>query len=204
MPDPTAARLSVINEALLGLKANRIESFEDEVEGVDDIERKYLTIVGTLMTHPAFNTSVQRVAMARQDATLGQDPYNYTSPIGGDILAIYDSATTLTPYTRFRIINGKVNTDITAAWAEVLVGSEPDSWAPYVRDMVVKCLEAEFAYDITGDAALARLKRQIAYGPPGEDPDGGVVRTARNRAGQQQGGGVMRMGDSELTSARYR
>ena len=203
MSDPTAARLSVINEALLGLKANRIESFEDEVEGVDDIERKYLTIVGTLLTHPSFATSVQRVALARQDAATGY-AYNYTSPIGGDILAIYDSATTQRAHADFRIVNGKVNTDLTEAWAEVLVGSEPDSWAPYVRDMVVKCLEAEFAYDITGDAALARLKRQIAYGPPGEDPDGGVVRTARNRAGQQQGGGVLRFGESELTSARYR
>lgn len=203
MPDPTAARLSVINEALLGIKANRIESFDDEVEGVDDIERKYLTIVGTLLSHPAFNTSMQRVALARQTSA-GPHPYDYTSPVGGDIHAIYDSATSRCPYTNFRIVNGKVNADIEAAWADVIVGSEPDSWAPYVRDMVVKCLEAELAYDITGDAGLARMKRQIAYGPPGVDPDGGVVAYARSRAGQQQGGGVLVMGASELTSARYR
>lgn len=203
MADPTQQRLSVVNEAFLGLKQSAIQSFEDEVEGVDDVERKYLTTVRSLLTHPAFNYSVERVQLARQASTKGY-AYNFTSPIGGDVLAIFDSATTHTPYSAFKILGGKINMDLEAAWAEVLVGSEPDSWPDYVRNMVVKCLEADFAYALTGDLALERQKRWIAYGPPNEDPDGGLVGAARKRASQQQGGGQLRMAENDLTMARYR
>lgn len=203
MSDPTQQRLSVINEAFLGLKQSPIQSFEDEVEGVDDIERRYLTIVRTLLTHPAFPYSVERVQLSRQDASTGYT-YNFTSPVGGDVLAVFEDATTHTPYTTFKLIGSKINMDLTEAWAEVLVGSEPDAWPDYVRNMVVKCLEAEFAYALTGDLALERQKRWIAYGPPSEDPDGGFVAAARKRASQQQGGGQLRMAENDLTLARYR
>lgn len=203
MPDATQQRLSVINEAFLGLKAASIQGFDDEVEGVEDIERKYLTVVRSLLAHPSFNYSIQRVALVRQTATVGM-AYNYTSPVGGDVLAVFDDATTQTPYTQFAMLAGKINTDLEAAWAEVMVDAEPDAWPAYVRRMVVACLEAEFAFDLTGDLALARHKRQIAYGPPMVDPNGGLVGDARSRAGQQQGGGRLVMGENDLTLARYR
>lgn len=203
MADPTQQRLSVINEAFLGLKATTLQSFETEVEGVEDIERKYLTIVRTLLTHPAFNYSVRRVQLARQTAATGY-AYNFTSPIGGDLMAVYEDANTQAPYRDFRMVDGKINMDLEAAWGEVIIGAEPDSWPDYVRRMVVACLEAEFAYDITGDLALARHKRLIAYGAPGLDPNGGLVQEARTRAGQQQGGARLELGPTELTSARYR
>lgn len=203
MADPTQQRLSVINEAFLGLKQSQIQAFDDELDGVDDIERTYLTTVQSVLVHPAFPSSVQRVALARQ-ASVVDLPYNYTSPIGGDILAIYRDATTQTPYTQFSIKGGKVNTDLEQAWADVLVGAEPDAWPPYMRAMIVACLKADFCYAMTGDAALARDLRQIAYGGPGEFPDGGLVGAARRRASQQQGGGLLVMGENDLTLARYR
>ncbi len=205
MPDATQAKIDVLNEAFLSLGGSSIQTFEDEVEGVEDIERRYNTVVGAQLSHRAFGFSVARVQLSKQSAAASSGyAYNFVSPVGGDIAAVYETADGQRPYTKYRVLNGVVNMDLTEAWAEVMVEADPNAWPAYLRQAIVACLKAEFCVAVTGDDRREANLMRIAYGDGNTFPNGGLVGDARQRAAQTQGGGQIRFGEDELTSARYR
>jgi hypothetical protein len=202
MPDVTQAHLAVINEAYLLLGGEALQSFDDD----EDARRAYTTTVGAALGHLAFPFSVERVQLVRisGEADSGYT-YNFRSPVAGDIAAIYRDAETQEPFHDFRVLDGKVNTDLEEAWAEIIGGSSPDDWPEYVRQAVIACIMADHCVSISGDSREADRLSRRAYGVPGVDfPNGGLLGAARSRASQQQGGGQITLGPDPLTSARYR
>lgn len=203
MTDAAQQHVAVMNEAFLSLGGQSLQTFEDD----EDVWRRYQTVVGDVLQHTAFPFSVMRVQLNRLSGAPNSGyAWQFYSPVGGDIGAIYRDATTQVAFTEFRIFaNNQIHSDEEELWAEVITGALPETWPNYVRNAVVGALKAEFCFSISGDAREAQRLSQLAWGSPGVDyPNGGLVGAARARASQQQGGGVLVMGPDYLTGARYR
>lgn len=177
-------KLSICSDALIMLGASPLSSFADGTDEAQVADRLYDDVRDTLLMQYPYSWSVQKVQLARlTDAPINEWKYKYALP--GDILgnpkAVFpSSAIAERPVRDFEIYAGGLFTNLETVYIDYQYTPEPAEFPPYFVRLLRTALAAEFAEPITDQITKADYFHRQAYGTPGENMRGGLVRVAIN------------------------
>lgn len=183
-------KLSICSEALIMLGATPLSSFGVGTDEAQVADRLYDDVRDTLLMQYPYSWSLKKVKLGR----LLQTPINewkYVYQLPGDRLgnpkAVFNvSSVGATSQRDFEIYNDGLNTNYEDVWIDYQYRPEPYEFPPYFVRLLKTALAAEFAEPITDQITKADYYHQKAYGTPGENMRGGLVRVSINIDGSDK------------------
>lgn len=172
------------------LGATPLSSFGVGTDEAQVADRLYDDVRDTLLMQYPYSWSLKKVKLGR----LLQTPINewkYVYQLPGDRLgnpkAVFNvSSVGATSQRDFEIYNDGLNTNYEDVWIDYQYRPEPYEFPPYFVRLLKTALAAEFAEPITDQITKADYYHQKAYGTPGENMRGGLVRVSINIDGSDK------------------
>jgi len=177
-------KLSICSDALIMLGAAPLSSFSDGTDEAQVADRLYDDLRDTLLMQYPYSWTVRKVQLARlADTPINEWKYKYSLP--GDILgnprAVFPSnAVAERPVRDFEIYAGGLYTSLETVYIDYQYRPDPAQFPPYFVRLLRTALAAEFAEPITDQITKADYFHAKAFGNPGENMRGGLVRVAIN------------------------
>jgi len=208
MPD---IRITIVNAARQRIGASPLIS--ETAKGADRDLAIYDGVVGSILSsYPwTFSTPTRKLDRLVPPAPI-EYKYLYLLPpdMDGSPRAVYSDRDARVPVTDFRLtvetIDGQqrkcLATDAETVWLTFTATIDPSFWPGNVREVVIQALMAEFALTLREDANLAVKLREIVYGPPSMQGDGGLVAQARALDSSARASSVLARGVSPLIAVR--
>ena len=152
--------LSICSDALISLGASPLSSFTEGTDSAQACDRLYPDLKNTLLSTYVWSWSLAKIQLARLSATpINEWKYAYQMP--GDhltgALAVFET-------------DGTAQRSVRYGW---------EIYGDFVR-LLKTALAAELAIVITDQVGKADYFRGIAFGSPGENGRGGLMREAMN------------------------
>jgi len=185
----SASVLSICNEALAILGADRLPSLEDGSALAETCTTLASTTLHGVLTAYPWRWSLRHAALSRLalPPVLAHTYAFQMPPEALTLRAIFAGPEPgLPPIHRFTRIADQVHADDAALWAEYQVQVDIGHWPAPVRLVARYALAADLAVPVQNSTAAAQYWRGVAFGTPQEAGQGGKMREARNLDAQQQ------------------
>jgi hypothetical protein len=134
--------------------------------------------------------------------TYGRE-YAYTLPADFlTIVNVYDSAS-LSPVARtdYEIFGTELHSDSSTVYIDYIYTVDEDNWPDWFQNFVSTALAAVLAYPLLEDAQKENYWRQVAFGTPNENGEGGVYKQAKGIDARNQP--MKRIKGQSLLAARF-
>lgn len=177
-------KLSISSDALIMLGAAPLSSFSDGTDEAQVADRLYDDVRDTLIMQYPYSWTIKKTKLSRlADAPINEWKYKYALP--GDILgnpkAVFiNGGAGGRPARDFEIYSGGLYTNYEQVWVDYQFLPEPAIFPQYFTRLLKTALAAEFAEPITDQITKAEYFHGRAYGAPGDNMRGGLVRVAIN------------------------
>ena len=177
--------LSICSDALILMGASPISSFTEGTDASQACDRLYPDIRDTLLSTFHWTWNTKKVQLAR----LGTAPINewqYAYQLPGDmlsgVLAVFSSSGTNEIALRYgwEIYGDQLYTNLDTVYIDYQYTIDESKMPPYFVNLLKYAMAAELAVVITDQIQKADYYRSIAYGTPGENGRGGLMRTSMN------------------------
>lgn len=177
--------VSICSDALILLGASPISSFTEGTDSAQACDRLYPDLRNTLLSTYVWSWTLKKVQLAR----LSTNPINeweYAYQLPGDqltgALAVFESDSTAQRSVRYgwELYGDQLYTNMDTVYIDYQQAIPESKMPNYFVRLVRTALAAELAIVITDQASKADYFRAIAYGSPGENGRGGLMREAMN------------------------
>lgn len=178
----SAIAIDLCNQAIGLVGAEPISSFDDGTSVAATCASLYQPLrAQMLVTYPwrFANTKAQLAPLT--EAPLFGWRQAFALPAGALRLnALFTStAPGARPTTDWQLFDGRVMANAAALWLDFGYDAAEEAWPVHFRTLMRYALAAEFALPFTENASAADLWQRKAFGAPGENGQGGMVRWAR-------------------------
>lgn len=177
-------KLTICSDAMIMLGASPISSFAEETDAAKTADRLYDNIRDVLLQQYEWSWSLKKVKLARlASAPINEWKYAYALP--GDILgvprALFNSSSVGSrPIRDWELYGTSVYTDEEQIWIDYQYTVPEAIMPPYFIRLLKAALASIFAIPVTDSAGKADFFHAMAYGPPGENMRGGLMRVCMN------------------------
>jgi len=199
-------QVDVVNRALTGIGCQPITSFAAPGPAAQTPQQTFERILDDLLSKYPWSFAHTHAPLDRLTAL---PPAGWTAAFAlpsdriGPPRAYYESANDRRPFTRFHLTENMVYADASQLWAFYPRLPHPAIWPGYFSELIILCLQAEFALSIREDHVLRDKLRRDAYGPPETQGMGGQFGVAALLDSQAQPAGQVDGGHNPITSARF-
>ena len=168
-----ATRLNVINQALVQLGANVLDSdpvAEDATNEIDLemlVAQTYPNIVRSAQTNTPWEFNAMRAKLAEDENNPPVNIYTRAYPLPADLIvgpdALYISETMEFPISRgWEKTAGRIETDYNEVWIKYRKFVDEADWPDYFERFVAIKLAYEWAYAVTNDLQMkAAIKEEM-------------------------------------------
>jgi len=177
--------LSICSDALISLGASPLSSFTEGTDAAQACDRLYPDLKNTLLSTYVWSWTLAKIQLARLSATpINEWKYAYQMP--GDhltgALAVFETDGTDQRSVRYgwEIYGDELVTNMETVFIDYQQTIAETKMPNYFVRLLRTALAAELAIVITDQAAKADYFRALAYGSPGENGRGGLIREAMN------------------------
>lgn len=177
--------LSICSDALIALGASPLSSFTEGTDAAQACDRLYPDLKNTLLSTYVWSWTLTKIQLARLSATpINEWKYAYQMP--GDhltgALAVFESDSTAQRSVRYgwEIYGDELVTNMETVFIDYQKTITEAKMPNYFVRLLRTALAAELAIVITDQASKADYFRALAYGSPGENGRGGLMREAMN------------------------
>jgi hypothetical protein len=205
--------LSVVNAALAMMGENPIASLDPAAAFVSDREdtcKKLYPVArdAALQLHPwrfATKLGVQLAAPAAGPARWAKQFLMPADALpGSGPLAVYASvASGALSVHRWAFADGKIQADVDAAWIDHAFRAPEASWPPLFEAFFLYHLAAHLALSITETQSRGEAFREIAYGNPTTNFEGGLLGQAKRGLARYEPAQMIPVWNSPFVNARF-
>jgi hypothetical protein len=177
--------LSVCSDALILMGASPISSFTEGTDAAQACDRLYPDLRDTLLSTYHWTWNVKKVQLS-QLSTPPLNEFEHAYQLPGDmlsgVLALFDSSENHEYPIRYgwEIYGDQLFTDLDEVYIDYQSSINESKMPPYFINVLKYAMAAELSVVITDQIAKADYYRAVAYGTPGENGRGGLMRQAMN------------------------
>lgn len=177
--------LSICSDALILLGASPISSFTEGSDAAQACDRLYPDLRDTMLSTYVWSWTLKKSQIAR----LSTDPINeweYAYQLPGDmlsgVLAVFETSGTNERSRRYgwEVYGDQLYTNMETAFIDYQATISETKMPNYFVRLLRTALAGELAIVVTDQAAKADYFRTQAFGSPGENGRGGLMREAMN------------------------
>jgi len=177
--------LSICSDALILLGASPISSFTEGSDAAQACDRLYPDLRDTMLSTYVWSWTLKKSQIAR----LSADPINeweYAYQLPGDmlsgVLAVFETSGTNERSRRYgwEVYGDQLYTNMETAFIDYQATISETKMPNYFVRLLRTALAGELAIVVTDQAAKADYFRAQAFGSPGENGRGGLMREAMN------------------------
>lgn len=200
--------ISIASQALLLLRADTISSFSDDSNEAEIMNVIYDDHIKHLLSiHPwTFATKKRQL---NQDSTAPIGEYTYSHIIPSEALLIWAlfnnddvGSFPVQDYDIYTADSGRrIFSNYDTLYADYVIYPDENIWPPYFSQFAIYSLAAYAAIPVTGNADLATLYTQKAYGSANANLKGGLFGVAVSTDSKQKRNEYII--SSPLTEARF-
>lgn len=184
-------KFSIASQALVQLRANPVNSFEDGSNEADIMNEAYDTWARNALAMHPWSFARRREQLLKDSATQPGWRYLYAIPATClRVWAVYNStAYNAPPIKNFELVSDDTGQYI-ACNEELIVALfttyVPEAvWPAWFVDFAIFSLAAHVGMPVSDDEALTAQMKTTAFGPPADNGGGGKFKTAANISDQQ-------------------
>tara|TARA_R100001460_G_scaffold65074_1_gene105414 strand:- start:31 stop:648 length:618 start_codon:yes stop_codon:yes gene_type:complete len=177
--------LSICSDALILLGAAPLSSFTEGTDTAQACDRLYPDLKNTLLSTYVWSWTLAKIQLQRLSTKpVNEWEYAYQMP-GDDLtgaLAVFESDSTAQRSVRYgwEIYGDQLVTNMETVFIDYQQTITEAKMPNYFVRLLRTALAAELAIVITDQASKADYFRALAYGSPGENGRGGLMREAMN------------------------
>lgn len=200
-------KFSIASQALIQLRAQPVSSFEEGTNEADIMAQSYDNFARTALAMHPWSFARRREQILRDSATQPGWRYLYAIPATAlRVFAVYNSSSYNAPPIRdFEIVSNDTGQYVACNEELVVIlftSYVPEAvWPSWFVDFFIYALAAHVAIPVTDDERLAALMKQIAYGNPSDNGDGGKFMMAATISDQQSP--PQMYNENEIIQARF-
>lgn len=197
-------RIDLIDAALMRIGAEPLQS--EAAAGADTHIAIFESITGfCLSANPwSWNTVTRRlVQLSEPPVRYWQYQFKKPSDMLGPPRSVFDCADTRTPFTRYELNDGTLQTDAPQIWLRHDKRSAAGDWPGYFTELIQRALMAEFALSVREDRVMRAALHEEAFGTPRENSRGGLMGVAMDLDVQGKPSPVVALGNNPLFNARF-
>jgi hypothetical protein len=177
--------LSICSDALILLGASPISSFTEGTDTAQACDRLYPDLRDTMLSTYVWSWTLKKSQIAR----LSTNPINewqYAYQLPGDmlsgVLAVFESNSTTERSRRYgwEVYGDQLYTNMETVYIDYQASVSETKMPNYFVRLLRTALAGELAIVITDQAAKADYFKAQAFGSPGENGRGGLMREAMN------------------------
>ena len=177
--------LSICSDALILLGASPISSFTEGSDAAQACDRLYPDLRDTMLSTYVWSWTLKKSQIAR----LSTNPINewqYAYQLPGDmlsgVLAVFESNSTTERSRRYgwEVYGDQLYTNMETVYIDYQASVSETKMPNYFVRLLRTALAGELAIVITDQAAKADYFKAQAFGSPGENGRGGLMREAMN------------------------
>ena len=160
-----------------------------------------------LIMHP-WKCAIRKSASLSRHTATPKNEWRYKYQLPSEMLAgpkaVFDSDSSgATPIADFEVFEKQeIYSNADALYVDYWIRPDINTWPPYLYQLMMFALAADFAEPATDQTSKADYWRAVAFGTPSEGGTGGYFRQARTLDAQTQQVKAFR-DDYPLISARY-
>ena len=177
--------LSICSDALILLGASPISSFTEGTDTAQACDRLYPDLRDTMLSTYVWSWTLKKSQIAR----LSTNPINewqYAYQLPGDmlsgVLAVFESNSTTERSRRYgwEVYGDQLYTNMETVYIDYQASVAETKMPNYFVRLLRTALAGELAIVVTDQAAKADYFKAQAFGSPGENGRGGLMREAMN------------------------
>ena len=177
--------LSICSDALILLGASPISSFTEGTDSAQACDRLYPDLRDTMLSTYVWSWTLKKSQIAR----LSTNPINewqYAYQLPGDmlsgVLAVFESNSTTERSRRYgwEVYGDQLYTNMETVYIDYQASVAETKMPNYFVRLLRTALAGELAIVVTDQAAKADYFKAQAFGSPGENGRGGLMREAMN------------------------
>jgi hypothetical protein len=177
--------LSICSDALILLGASPISSFTEGTDTAQACDRLYPDLRDTMLSTYVWSWTLKKSQIARlSTAPINEWEYAYQLP--GDmlsgVLAVFESNSTTERSRRYgwEVYGDQLYTNMETVYIDYQASVSETKMPNYFVRLLRTALAGELAIVVTDQAAKADYFKAQAFGSPGENGRGGLMREAMN------------------------
>jgi len=177
--------ISICSDALILLGAEPITSFTDGSDSAQACSRLYPDLRDTMISSYVWSWSLKKTQIARL-STPPVNEWQYAYQLPGDmlsgVLAVFETAGTAERSRRYgwEIYGDQLYTNMQTIYIDYQQSVSEFKMPVYFVRLLRTAMAAELAIVITDQASKSDYFRNQAFGNPGENGRGGLMREAMN------------------------
>tara|TARA_R100000805_G_C3608437_1_gene108897 strand:- start:471 stop:1091 length:621 start_codon:yes stop_codon:yes gene_type:complete len=177
--------LSICSDALISLGASPLSSFTEGTDAAQACDRLYPDLKNTLLSTYVWSWTLNKIQLARL-STSPVNEWEHAYQMPGDhltgALAVFETDGTAQRSVRYgwEIYGDQLVTNMDTVFIDYQRTVTEAKMPNYFVRLLRTALAAELAIVITDQATKADYFRALAYGSPGENGRGGLMREAMN------------------------
>jgi hypothetical protein len=201
-----ATDITIVQNALLHAGLEPIESFAEESDKADTVNRLYPNQKLALLSAHPWRFADRRAQLSRlPDAPNSEWAYQFRLPSDRVMpprsLFLSDDPGSA-PYKRFELGDGVLLSDADELWAAYTYDAPASRWPAYFIAFAEHALAAVFAVAFQVTDSITEREDRIAWGMPSEGRRGGLFATARFADGRFAPTRSLNVGGGPLLIAR--
>lgn len=177
--------ISICSDALILLGAEPISSFTDGSDAAQACSRLYPDLRDSIISSYVWSWSLRKTQIARL-STPPVNEWQYAYQLPGDmlsgVLAVFETAGTAERSRRYgwEIYGDQLYTSMQTVYIDYQQSVSETKMPVYFMRLLRTAMAAELAIVITDQASKSDYFRGQAFGSPGENGRGGLMREAMN------------------------
>lgn len=177
-------KLSICSDAMIVLGEEAITSFSETGNAVTIASRLYDDVRDQLIQQYPWSWSIKKVQLARLAAAPTTE-WKYKYQLPGDIMGVpqalfITSRAGARPERDWEIYGSELYCSYEEVWIDYQYRPDEALFPPYFVRLLRAALAAEFAMPVTESVGKANYWNQQAFGQPGDNMRGGLLRVAMN------------------------
>lgn len=183
--------ISICSDALILLGASPISSFTEGTDAAQACDRLYPDLRNSILSSYNWSWSLTKSQISRL-STNPTNEWQYAYQLPGDmlsgVLAVFETSGTTERPRRYgwEIYGDQLYTNMETVYVDYQQEVNESRMPHYFIRLLRTALAAELAIVITDQAAKSEFFRNQAFGNPGENGRGGLMREAVNIDGRGQ------------------
>lgn len=181
-----SSNIIIASRALARLGEPPISSFEDDSDTAEKVAQLYeQTILGLLARHSWHFAKAKKV-LSEDGAA---EPVNEwargflmppldTDRVSGPTQVFNTTSRGALPFFDYEVQDRWIMTDATVVVMEYVKRKPESDWPGYFRNLAVEALAAALALPVTENQSKEIYHRQVAFGSPSENSEGGLFKVA--------------------------
>jgi hypothetical protein len=177
-------KLSICSDAMIMLGASPISSFAEETDAAKTADRLYDNVRDVLLQQYEWSWSLKKMKLARL-ASAPTNEWKYAYALPGDILGVpravfNSSAVGNRPVREWELYGTSIYCNYEDVWIDYQYSVAESLMPAYFVRVLKAALASMFSIPVADSSGKADFFHAMAYGPPGENMRGGLMRVAMN------------------------